>query len=89
MGNFVAHEEDTATEAEIILLTEGLIVSNSDNVRSRSVMFMASYDKYKDTAYLMGNDPSSTIFQQFITDYEGLEINDDDTHEQNNHQDNQ
>jgi hypothetical protein len=37
----------------------------------------------------MGNDPSSTIFQQFITDYEGLEINDDDTHEQNNHQDNQ
>jgi hypothetical protein len=44
MGNFVAHEEDTATEAEIILLTEAVIVSNSDNVRSRSVMFMVSLD---------------------------------------------
>jgi hypothetical protein len=46
----------------------------------------ASYGRYKDTAYITGTDPSSTAFQQFITDYEGLEIDDDDTHEQSNHQ---
>jgi hypothetical protein len=44
MGNFVAHEKDTATETEIILLTEALIVSNSDNIRLRNIIFVASLD---------------------------------------------
>jgi hypothetical protein len=45
IGNFVAYnKKDTATEAEIILLTEAVIVSNSDNVRLRSIIFMASLD---------------------------------------------
>jgi hypothetical protein len=45
MGNFVVYKEkDTATEAEIILLIKASTVNNSDNVRSKSVIFIINLD---------------------------------------------
>jgi hypothetical protein len=49
----------------------------------------ALYDRYKSTVYSIKTDPSSTAFHQFIANYEGLDIKDDDnknTQEQSNQQ---
>jgi hypothetical protein len=47
----------------------------------------ALYNRYKSTVYNIEADPSSTVFHQFIANYEGLDIKDDDnkdTQGQNN-----